>query len=317
MRNIAVLFATACVCTMLTACGNEVSADCTKESMEVQNNESIEIESKVQETVLESYVDVPEKILNLLEIGTYEGNIAFNGGERDEKNITRKKKSLLFPQCSIRTIIANTAGTNPFFVDVDKKEVIKLIDLIEQTNIRVIEGKETQILNKEKVFTTEEFPISADLKLVLLNSAGDYQYVYLTAFKSNIVDIYVESNDTQYCLMPNQALTEQIKKLAKYRVVTKKQLKSITRMQLTNTTTNTSYELNPKEMEAFVTSMESAKQIQEIHSTLVDIVATMSDGTTIQMKFDPRSKELAIEGEVYAISENTVNVLMGTGEEEN
>ena len=47
MRNIAVLFATACVCTVLTACGNKVSADCTKESMEVQNNESIEIESKV------------------------------------------------------------------------------------------------------------------------------------------------------------------------------------------------------------------------------------------------------------------------------
>ena len=36
----------------------------------------------------------------------------------------------------------------------------------------------------------------------------------------------------------------------------------------------------------------------------------MEDGDVIQMKFDNRSKELAIEGSVYTVSEDTVNALV-------
>lgn len=248
--------------------------------------------------------------MHLLNIGTYEGNIAFNGGDRDEKTITLEDNSLLFPQCSIRTIIGNTVGTTPFFVDVDKSEVTKLIDMIEKTEIRVVEGDETKILNKKNCITAEEFPVSAELQLVFLNSASEYQYVHITAFKSDTVNIYVENNETEYCLMPNEALTEQIKKFTNYRIIDKDELKNIHSMQLTNTKKNQTYTLSKEEIHSFVTSMESAKQIEEFHSSLIDIVATMEDGDVIQMKFDNRSKELAIEGSVYTVSEDTVNALV-------
>lgn len=298
-----------CVCTILSACGSEKNAN-TKVSIETEQKTVVKNTSKTEEPIQDPYADVSDKVLHLLNIGTYEGNIAFNGGDRDEKTITLEDNSLLFPQCSIRTIIGNTVGTTPFFVDVDKSEVTKLIDMIEKTEIRVVEGDETKILNKKNCITAEEFPVSAELQLVFLNSASEYQYVHITAFKSDTVNIYVENNETEYCLMPNEALTEQIKKFTNYRIIDKDELKNIHSMQLTNTKKNQTYTLSKEEIHSFVTSMESAKQIEEFHSSLIDIVATMEDGDVIQMKFDNRSKELAIEGSVYTVSEDTVNALV-------
>ena len=132
----------------------------------------------------ESTNSIPDEIKSLLALGKYDDTIEING-ERDSFSIIKKKQKFLFPKCRILSISYSTFSEDSTFLSLNKKEILKLIDLIEDSPIL----KNGDSLSNYGVNdnTKEKY---AKLCIVYENSHGDLQNVSLNTFKGDILHFY-------------------------------------------------------------------------------------------------------------------------------
>lgn len=288
------------IAMMLTAsCGNGLS-DNTVVSKNKSTEESInrnDEDNKILET------EIPDEIQNLLDLGTYEGNIAINGEDRDEAEIKLSNDYCIFPQCSVRTMIANTIGTEQTFVNISKNEVKKLVSLVEKTQIQ----NDNTTFNEMNI-NPDEFSLDATLQLILLNSNGEYKKLSLVAFKGNTVKIRLDGEE--YSLMPNKELTKTIKKLTNYRILEDNDLAELTEIEIFYNKSGKSYTLNSEEVKDIINGLKSRERIHEFTDSDAYVIAKTSNGESVSMKISERGKQVAIEGAAYAVQDEVIKTLM-------
>ena len=160
----------------------------------------------------ESTNSIPDEIKSLLALGKYDDTIEING-ERDSFSIIKKKQKFLFPKCRILSISYSTFSEDSTFLSLNKKEILKLIDLIEDSPIL----KNGDSLSNYGVNdnTKEKY---AKLCIVYENSHGDLQNVSLNTFKGDILHFY-DFNGEDYRIGPNKQLVDFIIKHTGYRVL--------------------------------------------------------------------------------------------------
>lgn len=82
----------------------------------------------------ESTNSIPDEIKSLLILGKYSDNVELNG-KRDSLSIIKKNQKFLFPKCRILSVSYSTFSEDSTFLSLNKKEILKLIDLIENSPI--------------------------------------------------------------------------------------------------------------------------------------------------------------------------------------
>ena len=82
----------------------------------------------------ESTNSIPDEIKSLLTLGKYSDNVELNG-KRDSLSIIKKNQKFLFPKCRILSVSYSTFSEDSTFLSLNKKEILKLIDLIENSPI--------------------------------------------------------------------------------------------------------------------------------------------------------------------------------------
>ena len=160
----------------------------------------------------ESTNSIPDEIKSLLTLGKYSDNVELNG-KRDSLSIIKKNQKFLFPKCRILSVSYSTFSEDSTFLSLNKKEILKLIDLIENSPIL----KDGDSLSNYGINdnTQEKY---AKLCIVYENSHGDLQNVWLNTFKGNILHFYDTSRE-DYRIGPNEELVKFITKHAGYRVL--------------------------------------------------------------------------------------------------
>lgn len=283
---------------LTTSCGNSFS-----DNTVVSNNTSTEesINNNAGSEILET--EISDEIQNLLDLGTYEGNIALNGEERDEAKVTVSNGYCIFPQCSVRTMIANNIGTEQTFVNVSKNEVKKLISLVEKTQMQ---DEDTTF--SEMNVNPDEFSLDATLQLILLNSNGEYKKLSMVAFKGDTVKI--RQDGEEYSLMPNKELTKTIKKLTNYRILEDNDLEKLTKVKVFYNESDKSYTLSSEEVKDIINSLKIRERVHEFTDCDANVTAKTSNGEIVSMKISERGKQVAIEGAAYAVQDNVIETLM-------
>ena len=160
----------------------------------------------------ESTNSIPDEIKSLLTLGKYSDNVELNG-KRDSLSIIKKNQKFLFPKCRILSVSYSTFSEDSTFLSLNKKEILKLIDLIEDSPIL----KNGDSLSNYGVNdnTKEKY---AKLCIVYENSHGDLQNVSLNTFKGDILHFY-DFNGEDYRIGPNKQLVDFIIKHTGYRVL--------------------------------------------------------------------------------------------------
>lgn len=284
---------------LMTSCGSDLSDDKTEtknKSMQVSTNQE-EVEKETVKT------EVPEEVQKLLDLGTYEGNIALNGEKSSEDEVKVSNGHCIFPQCSVRTMIASNVGTNPTFVNVSKDEVKKLVSLLEKTKVKD-EGTTFSDMNIDP----DEFSLEATLQFVLLNSKGEYNQVSLVAFKGDTVKVRLAGEE--YCFMPNKDLTQTIKRMTNYRVLEDKDLKKLTKMEVLYKDTNKSYSLSEEELKKVINGLKDRERVHEFTDWDAEVLAKTNDGDSVSMKVSERERQVAIEGASYNAPDEVIKILM-------
>lgn len=70
----------------------------------------------------------------MLELGEYD-DIELKGNDRDSVSIVRNNQRFLFPECKVLSVTYTTFSEDDTFLSLNKKEVLELIDLIEESPI--------------------------------------------------------------------------------------------------------------------------------------------------------------------------------------
>lgn len=145
-------------------------------------------------------------------LGKYSDNVELNG-KRDSLSIIKKNQKFLFPKCRILSVSYSTFSEDSTFLSLNKKEILKLIDLIENSPIL----KDGDSLSNYGINDNTQEK-HAKLCIVYENSHGDLQNVWLNTFKGNILHFYDTSRE-DYRIGPNEELVKFITKHAGYRVL--------------------------------------------------------------------------------------------------
>lgn len=287
----------------LASCGSAQDAGNAEMKNIAVASESAENTS--QSETKDTKENVSDEILSLLELGTYDDTIAFNGEERDEKEVLFDNGYCILPQCSLRSIACSTIMKSEQYADIAEEEARNLVKMLEETKL-IREGKELKDYN----VNPDDPAINATLKFVLLNSKGDYITLSLVAFKGDVVQVIKQGSETYY-LEPNKSLTEKIKEYTKYQLLEKKELNAITSIEVIYES-GESYVV-PKEKMDRVKKLFNERVILDearigAYNTIVK--ATTKNNQEYEMKLYAKKSEMIIGDAAYVIPQELVEILM-------
>ena len=249
----------------------------------------------------ESTNSIPDEIKSLLTLGKYSDNVELNG-KRVNISIIKESK-ISFSQCQILSV--SSFSEDSTFLSLNKKEILKLIDLIENSPIL----KDGDSLSNYGINdnTQEKY---AKLCIVYENSHGDLQNVWLNTFKGNILHFYDTSRE-DYRIGPNEELVKFITKHAGYRVLSATDFDKIKR--ITVKYNEEEYDLSDDTTKKFVKALKKLDKIQdEFHDSNLTAIAYTSDGDTYHIKVaagEYSENDIAIEGACYSNAENLIHLL--------
>ena len=100
------------------------------------NKKEKSVSTSVNDTgvTTEASNDISDETRKLLELGEYD-DIELKGNDRDAVSIVKNDQRFLFPECKVLSVTYTTFSENDTFLSLNKKEVLELIDLIEESPI--------------------------------------------------------------------------------------------------------------------------------------------------------------------------------------
>ena len=100
------------------------------------NKKEESVSTSVNDTSVttEASNDISDETRKLLELGEYD-DIELKGNDRDAVSIVKNDQRFLFPECKVLSVTYTTFSENDTFLSLNKKEVLELIDLIEESPI--------------------------------------------------------------------------------------------------------------------------------------------------------------------------------------
>ena len=248
--------------------------------------------------------DISDEIRKMLELGEYE-DIELKGDDRDSVSIVKNNQRFLFPECKVLSVTYTTFSENDTFLSLNKKEVLELIDLIEESPI--LKDGDSLSNYGVKDDTQEKY---AKICIVYKNSRGEVQNVWLNTFKGDVLHFY-DSSGEDYRIGPNKKLVEFITNRVGYRVLSTTDFDKIERIVVKYN--NEEYQLSAKKTEQFIEAVKKLdKRQDEFHDSNLTALAYTSDGDVYHIKTDVREyseNDIAIEGACYKGTENVVRLL--------
>ena len=216
----------------------------------------------------------------LLELGEYD-DIELKGNDRDAVSIVKNDQRFLFPECKVLSVTYTTFSENDTFLSLNKKEVLELIDLIEESPI--LKDGDSLSNYGVKDDTQEKY---AKICIVYKNSRGEVQNVWLNTFKGDVLHFY-DSSGEDYRIGPNKKLVEFITNRVGYRVLSTTDFDKIERIVVKYN--NEEYQLSAKKTEQFIKAVKKLdKRQDEFHDYNLTALAYTSDGDVYHIKTDER-----------------------------
>ena len=248
--------------------------------------------------------DISDETRKLLELGEYD-DIELKGDERDAVSIVKNAQRFLFPECKVLSVTYTTFSEDDTFLSLNKKEVLELINLIEESPILKDGDSLSNYGVKEN--TQEKY---AKICIVYKNSRGEVQNVWLNTFKGNILHFY-DSQGEDYRIGPNKKLVKFIMKHTGYRVLSTTDFNKIERIVVKYN--NEEYQLSAKKTEQFIKAVKKLdKRQDEFHDYNLTALAYTSDGDVYHIKAglgEYSENDIAIEGACYEEAENVICLL--------
>ena len=248
--------------------------------------------------------DISDEIRKMLELGEYE-DIELKGDDRDSVSIVKNNQRFLFPECKVLSVTYTTFSEDDTFLSLNKKEVLELINLIEESPI--LQDGDSLSNYGVKDDTQEKY---AKICIVYKNSRGEVQNVWLNTFKGDVLHFY-DSSGEDYRIGPNKKLVEFITNRVGYRVLSTTDFDKIERIVVKYN--NEEYQLSAKKTEQFIKAVKKLdKRQDEFHDSNLTALAYTSDGDVYHIKTDVREyseNDIAIEGACYKGTENVVRLL--------
>lgn len=255
-------------------------------------------------TTTEASNDVSDEIRNLLELGEYD-DIELKGDDRDTVSIIKNDQRFLFPECKVLSVTYTTFSEDATFLSLNKKEVLELINLIEESPI--LKDGDSLSNYGVKDDTQEKY---AKICIVYKNSRGEVQNVWLNTFKGDVLHFY-DSQGEDYRIGSNKKLVEFITNHVGYRVLSTTDFDKIERIVVKYN--NEEYQLSAKKTEQFIKAVKKLdKRQDEFHDSNLTAFAYTSDGDEYHIKAgigEYSENDIAIEGACYEGTENIVRLL--------
>ena len=265
------------------------------------NKKEESVSTSVNDTSVttEASNDISDETRKLLELGEYD-DIELKGNDRDAVSIVKNDQRFLFPECKVLSVTYTTFSENDTFLSLNKKEVLELIDLIEESSI--LKDGDSLSNYGVKDDTQEKY---AKICIVYKNSRGEVQNVWLNTFKGDVLHFY-DSSGEDYRIGPNKKLVEFITNRVGYRVLSTTDFDKIERIVVKYN--NEEYQLSAKKTEQFIKAVKKLdKRQDEFHDSNLTALAYTSDGDVYHIKTDVREyseNDIAIEGACYKGTEN-------------
>lgn len=203
------------------------------------------------------------------------------------------------------SVTYTTFSEDDTFLSLNKKEVLELINLIEESPILKDGDSLSNYGVKEN--TQEKY---AKICIVYKNSRGEVQNVWLNTFKGNILHFY-DSQGEDYRIGPNKKLVKFIMKHTGYRVLSTTDFNKIERIVVKYN--NEEYQLSAKKTEQFIKAVKKLdKRQDEFHDYNLTALAYTSDGDVYHIKAglgEYSENDIAIEGACYEEAENVICLL--------
>lgn len=247
---------------------------------------------------------ISDEIRNLLELGEYD-DIEIKGDDRDAASMVENGQRFLFPECKVLSVTYTTFSEDATFLSLNKKEVLELINLIEESPI--LKDGDSLSNYGVKDDTQEKY---AKICIVYKNSHGEVQNVWLNTFKGDVLHFY-DSSGGDYRIGPNKKLVKFIMKHTGYRVLSTTDFDKIERIVVKYN--NEEYQLSAKKTEQFIKSVKKLdKRQDEFHDSNLTALAYTSDGDVYHIKAgvgEYSENDIAIEGACYEGTENVIRLL--------
>ena len=246
------------------------------------NKKEESVSTSVNDTgvTTEASNDISDETRKLLELGEYD-DIELKGDSRDVVSIVKNDQRFLFPECKVLSVTYTTFSENDTFLSLNKKEVLELIDLIEESPILKDGDSLSNYGVKEN--TQEKY---AKICIVYKNNHGEVQNVWLNTFKGDVLH-FCDSSGEDYRIGPNKKL------VVKYN--------------------NEEYQLSAKKTEQFIKAVKKlGKRQDEFHDYNLTALAYTSDGDVYHIKAglgEYSENDIAIEEACYEGTENVVRLL--------
>ena len=270
------------------------------------HNKEESVSTSVNDTgfTTEASNDISDETRKLLELGEYD-DIELKGNDRDAVSIVKNDQRFLFPECKVLSVTYTTFSEDDTFLSLNKKEVLELINLIEESPI--LKDGDSLSNYGVKDDTQEKY---AKICIVYKNSRGEVQNVWLNTFKGDVLHFY-DSSGEDYRIGPNKKLVEFITNRVGYRVLSTTDFDKIERIVVKYN--NEEYQLSAKKTEQFIKAVKKLdKRQDEFHDSNLTALAYTSDGDVYHIKTDVREyseNDIAIEGACYKGTENVVRLL--------
>lgn len=255
-------------------------------------------------TATEVSNDISDQIRDLLKLGEYD-DIELKGDERDAVSIVKNNQRFLFPKCKVLSVTYTTFSEDATFLSLNKKEVLELINLIEESPI--LKDGDSLSNYGVKDDTQEKY---AKICIVYKNSHGEIQNVWLNTFKGDVLHFY-DSSGEDYRIGPNKKLVEFITNHVGYRVLSATDFDKIERIVVKYN--NEEYQLSAKKTEQFIKAVKKLdKRQDEFHDSNLIALAYTSDWDVYHIKAgvgEYSENDIAIEGACYEGTENVARLL--------
>ncbi len=248
--------------------------------------------------------DISDEIRDLLKLGEYD-DIELKGDERDAVSIVKNNQRFLFPECKVLSVTYTTFSEDATFLSLNKKEVLELINLIEESPM--LKDGDSLSNYGVKDDTQEKY---TQICIVYKNGRGEVQNVWLNTFKGDILHFY-DSQGEDYRIGPNKKLVDFITNHVGYRVLSATDFDKIERIVVKYN--NEEYQLSAKKTEQFIKTVKKLdKRQDEFHDSNLTALAYTSDGDVYHIKAgvgEYSENDIAIEGACYEGTENIVRLL--------
>ena len=255
-------------------------------------------------TTTEVSNDISDEIRDLLKLGEYD-DIEIKGDERDAVSIVKNDQRFLFPECKVLSVTYTTFSEDATFLSLNKKEVLELINLIEESPI--LKDGDSLSNYGVKDETQEKY---AKICIIYKNSHGEVRNVWLNTFKGDVLHFY-DSQGEDYRIGPNKKLVEFITNHVGYRVLSTTDFDKIEKIVVKYN--NEKYQLSAKKTEQFIKAVKKLdKRQDEFHDSNLTALAYTSDGDVYHIKAgvgEYSENDIAIEGACYEGTENVVRLL--------